>query len=87
MSYYNMHMNHSMPMNHSMNMLTEPTVIGDTLSSPTFYSKNHWHKDQNLTAAEITEIERKPVDADINMELFGGRDGSLHLVHQWRTRI
>ncbi|OGT47973.1 MAG: copper oxidase [Gammaproteobacteria bacterium RIFCSPHIGHO2_12_FULL_41_20] len=71
-----MNMDHHMPMNHSMDMSmsTEPTVVGDAISSPKSYQKTIGTKYQAIVAAVKTNNPDKPVDGVIKMELFGDMD-------------
>ncbi|HEV2524570.1 MAG TPA: multicopper oxidase domain-containing protein [Gammaproteobacteria bacterium] len=70
----NIKMNHGMTMDHAMhmNMPTEPSIIGDTISSkhssPTVTEGTKY---QNLIAAVKTNDVDKPVSGTIRMELFG----------------
>ncbi len=80
----NMKMSHGMSMSHSMemNMPTEPSIVGDTMSPPTFtYETSSSTKYQNVTAAVKTNDPGKPVYKVINMELFGYMDRYIWFVN------
>lgn len=87
-----MNMNHdmsnmaqNMPMNHAMHsMATEPSIIGDIISSPSQISKSTTTpgtKYQNLIAAVPTNNPNKPIKGDIKMELFGYMDRFIWFVN------
>jgi hypothetical protein len=78
-------MTHNMPMNHAMHtMATEPSIIGDTISSSSQLLKSTTTpgtKYQNLTAAVPTNNPNKPVKGIIRMELFGYMDRFIWFVN------
>lgn len=77
-----MSMDHSA--HHSMHheMLTEATIVGDKISSPTsVYKTSSDTKYKNVKAAVKTNDPNKPVDGIINMELFGYMDRFLWFIN------
>ncbi len=78
-----MKMDHHIPMNDSMNMSMpiEPTIIGDTISSPISTQKTIGTKYQHLKAAVITNDPNKPVNGVIKMELFGYMDRYIWFIN------
>ena len=75
-------MNNDMSMNHSMNMPTEPTIIGDTISSPNSYqATTSGTKYQNLVAAVKTNDTNKPIAGIIRMQLFGYMDRYIWFIN------
>lgn len=87
---HSMHMDENMKnmnsvmMNHSMKMTMpiEPSIIGDTFSSPTsFYSTTFGTKYQNLVAAVKTNNPNNPVSQVIKMELFGYMDRFIWFIN------
>lgn len=72
-----------MPMDHSMSMSmpTEPSIIGDSISTATSVQKTIGTKYQYLTAAVITNDPNKPVDGVIKMELFGYMDRFIWFIN------
>lgn len=84
-------MDHGMTMNHSMNMSmpTEPTIIGDTISTPTAMSQQGMASEgittgtkyQNLMAALPTNDPNKSVKGIIKMELFGYMDRFIWFIN------
>ena len=80
----NIKIDHSMPMDHADNlsMPTEPTVIGDKMSPPTFfYTTSSGTKYENLVAAIKTNNPNKPIACIINMELFGYMDRYIWFIN------
>ncbi|MFZ2314464.1 MAG: copper resistance system multicopper oxidase [Gammaproteobacteria bacterium] len=79
-----MKMSNGMSMNNSMNMSmpTEPTIISNTISSPTsLYATSSGTKYENLIAAVKTNDPNKPVTGVINMELFGYMDRFIWFIN------
>ncbi len=75
-----MKMDHAMSMN--MSMPTEPTIIGDRVSSPSSaYTTSFGTKYQKLMAAIKTNDPNKPVSGVINMELFGYMDRFIWFIN------
>jgi len=69
-----MKMDHNMTMNHSkhMDMPTEPTIIGDTITtSNSSHAQTKGTKYKNLIAAIETNDPNKALEGVIKMELFG----------------
>lgn len=75
---------HKMSMNHSMNMPTEPTIVGDRISTPNkgiLEMTTTGTKYQTLIAAVKTNDPNKPVDGIIKMELFGYMDHFIWFIN------
>lgn len=76
--------NDGINMDHSidMDMPTEPTVVGDTITSLNFpQSKTNGTKYQNLKAVVKTNDPTKPVDGVIKMELFGYMENFIWFIN------
>lgn len=93
---HSMEMEHDMPPNHEMNMqhdisakhsmhmnmATEPTLLGDRISSPnSSYITSKKTKYENIIAATKTNNPNKPVAGVIHMELFGYMDRFIWFIN------
>lgn len=75
-------MNHDMSMNHGMTMPTEPSIIGDKISSPdSIYMTSKGTQYQDIVAAVKTNDPNKPIKGVIKMELFGYMDRFIWFIN------
>lgn len=77
-------MKNHMSMDHTMEMPTEPTIVGDKITSMNHSdskTKTIGTKYQDLTAAVMTNDPNKPVDGVVKMELFGYMDRFIWMIN------